>query len=175
MELVFDSSVLSAFARAGLLDLLEQLTRGHERYAPRAVFAELERGIENHPGLTTALATDWLQVVPVNSLDELVAFSKYAARLVAGNRNVGEASVLAWAQVNGAVALIDGQDAALCGRENGVSVRRSLALLAGGIRDGILNEGRVIEVVDALVRRGDARFPCSSEGFVEWARERGLL
>jgi len=175
MKLIFDSSVLSAFARAELLDLLEELTHGHERCMPRAVVDEVERGIEDHPALKAISAASWLRVVPVDSLDELVAFADYATRLVAGDRNVGEASVLAWAEVNGAVALTDDQDAVQCGRENGVSIRRSLALLASGVKEGILSEGRAIEVVEALVKQGEARFPCGGHEFITWARDQGLL
>ena len=36
---------------------------------------------------------------------------KVDRRLVAGGRNVGESSVLAWAQVHGATAVVDDQDA----------------------------------------------------------------
>jgi predicted nucleic acid-binding protein len=175
MKLVFDSSVLSAFARAELLELLELLSAGHERFVPRAVLAEIERGTSDHPSLKAIAAVEWLEMVRVDSVDELVAFADFSTRLVSGERNVGEASVLAWAQVNGGVAMVDDQDAAQCGRENRVAVRRSLALLAGGLKKGILDEGRIIEVVEALVRHGEARFPCDGPTFLSWARDNGLL
>ncbi len=175
MKVIFDSSVLSAFARAELLDLLEQLTRGHERFVPRAVLDEAERGSRDHPNLEAIAQVPWLEVVPVDSLDELLAFARYAARLVAGDRNVGEASVLAWAEVHRAVAVIDDQDAVQCGRENQVAVRRSLALLASGIRDGLLGEEEAIKVVAALAERGEARFPCQGQEFLAWAHAHGLL
>lgn len=97
MKLVFDTSVLSCFARAGELDALEQATRDHERLVPRAVLGEIKRGVVDYPKLAAVLDATWLEEVPVDGLEELAAFAHYARRLTAGDRNVGESSVLAWA------------------------------------------------------------------------------
>ncbi len=175
MKLVFDSSVLSCFARAGLLDLLDQLTRGHERLVPRAVLDELRIGAVKYPPLAVVETCIWLKLVAVDSLEELVAFTGFLQRLGAGARNVGESSVLAWALVHGGVALTDDQDAVQCAKEKHVPVSRSLSVIATGLSTKALDEAKAAEVVQALVERGGARFPCNGAAFVAWARTTGLL
>jgi predicted nucleic acid-binding protein len=172
--LVFDSSPLSCFARSGHLVLLERLTVGHERVTTRAVLNELESGCADFPRLQDALALPWLSPVPVDRLDELRLFAEYSRRLVAGDRNVGEASVLAWAEANGGIALIDDQAAVQVGRERGVEVRRSLALIARGVRVRLMSKAEAAGLVDDLLRVG-ARFPCAGDEFVAWAMAAGLL
>ncbi|HEY3445471.1 MAG TPA: hypothetical protein VGK67_03860 [Myxococcales bacterium] len=175
MKLVFDTSVLSCFARAELLDVLEQVSRSHERLVPRAVLGELKRGLADYPKLATVLDATWLEEVPVDALEELTAFAHYARRLSAGDRNIGEACVLAWAEVHEATAVVDDQVAVQCARERGVQVVRSLAFVSTGLKKNLFDEARARHVVDALVKLGGARFPCDGAGFVAWARQNGLL
>jgi predicted nucleic acid-binding protein len=173
--LVFDTSVLSAFARARRLELLDLLTAGHRRVTTRAVIDELERGCPDHPELRDALAAPWIEEVPVETPGELRFFAEYSRRLVAGERNIGEASVLAWAEAHQAIAIVDDQAAVQCGRERGVEVRRTLALVARGVKRGVMEAAGACKLVDELVQTGGARFPCSGEGFVGYARREGLL
>jgi predicted nucleic acid-binding protein len=172
--LVFDSSPLSCFARSGRLVLLERLTTGYERVTTRAVINELEQGCADFPPLQDALTLPWIKPVPVDGLDELRLFAEYSRRLVAGERNVGEASVLAWAEANAGIALIDDQAAVQVGRERGVEVKRTLAIIARGVRVRLLSRGDAAVLVDDLVRVG-ARFPCTGGEFVAWATAVGLL
>lgn len=173
MDLIFDSSVLSCFARAGLLDLLDRLTAHHRRLVPRAVVDELDGGKHLYPQLADVSGAAWLERVPVDSLAELRAFARYTARFGA-ERDFGEASVLAYAEVHNAVALIDDQIAVQVGRERNVDVRRSLALLIGGVRRNILTEAEAGAAIDKLIA-GGARFPCTGADFVEWARREGMF
>jgi predicted nucleic acid-binding protein len=175
MKLVFDTSVLSCFARAGLLDLLEKLTRGYERVVPRAVRVEIANGVADHPQLAEVAGCDWLVEVPVDSLKELVAFAYYSSRLGAGEHHVGESSALAWAEINGGRVVVDDQDAVQCAKEKHLEVSRSLALIVTGIRKGVLDEAQAAEAIDALISLGGARFPTDGAGFLAWARDKGLL
>lgn len=68
MKLVFDTSPLSCFARADLLDLLEQLTQGHECVVPRAVLDELRVGAPRFPLLQKVAALPWLAEVRCDTL-----------------------------------------------------------------------------------------------------------
>jgi len=172
--LVFDTSPLSCFTRADRLGLLKQLTDGFERVTTTAVMDEISNGCALYPVLEQALSLSWMKVVPVDGLDELVAFAEYSSRLVVGNHNVGEASVLAWAEVNGGIAVMDDQTAVSCGRERGVDVKRTLALIARGVRKGILQSSESSGLVDDLIRAG-ARYPCTGSEFMQWASENGLL
>lgn len=96
-DLVFDAFPLSQFARAGRLDTLERLTAGHGRIVTRAVLDEIRNGVAKYETLA-AMKLPWLEHVAVDSLEELRAFAIYAARLGSGERNVGEATTLAWAE-----------------------------------------------------------------------------
>jgi predicted nucleic acid-binding protein len=174
MVLVVDSSVLSTFARARRLPLLERLTADFERVTTTAVVWELRAGIGEHPALTDAVELTWLPARAVESLDEVRLFAAYAARLVAGTRNVGEASVLAWAEAHGAAALIDDQVAVQLGRARRVTVKRSLALIARGIRRGLLRREEGVALVDELIKAG-GRFPCTGATFIRCAEEQALL
>ena len=60
------------------------------------------------------------------------------------------------------------------GRERGVTVQRTLALVARGVRTGVLSVEEAEELVDDLLRCG-TRFPLGKGDFIAWARERGLL
>jgi predicted nucleic acid-binding protein len=175
MKLIFDTSVLSCFARAAHLDVLEAATRGHERLVPRAVRDEIKLGTVDHPRLAAVLELEWLKEVPVDSLGELAAFVRYARHLSAGERNIGEASVLAWAEVHGATAVLDDQDAVQCAKASGVKVACSLSIVSTGLKENRIDMGRAQSIVDDLIELGGARFPCDGAGFAAWARENGIL
>jgi predicted nucleic acid-binding protein len=119
VTIVFDTTPLSHFARARRLATLEAITAGHRRITTEAVRDELQDATALHPELAGVLELPWLEVVSTSTLGELRVFAEYARRLGAGPRNVGEASVLAWAEVNAAVAITDDQAAKNHGRQRG--------------------------------------------------------
>ncbi|MBK9036099.1 MAG: hypothetical protein IPL61_33465 [Myxococcales bacterium] len=171
----FDSSVLSPFARARRLDALERLTDGHRRVVTRAVLGELDRGRADCPALAQVPALPWLEIVAVDTLDELVAFSDFVRALGSSDRNIGEASLLAWAQVASGVAIIDDNAAVSVARSREVTVRRSLGLVADGLNRKQLGGGEARVLVDELIAAGGARYPCDGGGFEAWAERNGLL
>ncbi len=138
------------------------------------MLGELEDGIALYPALGDVKGAGWLEEVPVDSLDELRLFAEYARVLVAGQHNVGESSVLAWAEAHGAIAVVDDQTAVNIAKGRGVRVRRTLSLIAAGIHNGVLDREEAQRLVDDL-RSGGARFPCTGAEFIEWATEKGLL
>ncbi|XVV09652.1 hypothetical protein ACQP2X_33015 [Actinoplanes sp. CA-131856] len=142
--MVFDTTCLSHFARADRLDVLGDLL------------------------------TDVKTLVPLDNLDRLRRFTVWTARVRAGARNLGEASVLAVAEEFEAVALIDEREATEVGRRNGVEVHGTLWLLAGALRNGDIAEAGAENLVDALAATG-MRLPCKGAGFVRFATRHGLL
>jgi len=172
--LVFDASPLSHFARAGFLQQLEALTKGDSCYVTDAVLDEVRRGAGTHPELQKIPDLPWLTTVRLAGLAELALFAQYARLLGSGPRDVGEATVLAWAESKGAVAIVDEQAARRAGRQRGVTVHGSLWLIARGLRGGTLTDREASSLVDAL-RATNARFPCAGHDFLAWAREHGLL
>jgi hypothetical protein len=122
MILVLDSSVLNPFARAGRLADLQRLTDGFDHVTTRAVLDELARGVAEYPALAAIPQQPWLRTVASDSLAELVAFSEYVRVLGGSSRNIGESSVLAHAEIHGAVAFVDDDAAVSAGRTRGVTV-----------------------------------------------------
>lgn len=171
---VFDNAPLSCFARAMRLPELDRLTAGNERVTTRAVIDEIRNGVAAFPELQEVLDLAWLRVEAVDGLDELRLFAKYARRLGSDVHDIGEASVLAWAEANGAIAFTDDEAAVQAGRDEGVEVRRTLAVVARGIKHGVLSDVEADRLVDDLQRAG-GRFPFSAGEFVRWARENGLV
>ncbi|HEX3765192.1 MAG TPA: hypothetical protein VHW23_41130 [Kofleriaceae bacterium] len=171
----FDSSVLSAFARADHLDVLERIVDGHRCVVTRAVLDEIRRGCTLYPALSNVAALGWMETVSVDSLDELVAFSHYIRVLGSDDRNIGEASILAWAETSSGIAVVDDQTAVSAARERGVTVRRSLGLLCHGLNRGTLTMADARGLVDSLRVLGGARLPCDGAGFERWAEANGLL
>lgn len=103
----FDSSVLSPFARTGRLDVLERLVAGHQCVVTQAVLDELDRGCVEHPALADVKALPWLEIVTIDSLEKLKALTAYVRALGSDERNIGEASILAWAEVASGIAMVD--------------------------------------------------------------------
>lgn len=172
--LVFDNSPLSHFARAHELGALEALTASHDRVVTQAVVDEIDQGSAEHPELGEVPGLGWLRVVRVDGLAELQAFAEYASRLGSGERDIGEASTLAWAEVHGATAIVDERAGTRQARERGIDVHGTLWLIAHGYRVGSLPEDRCRQLVDAL-RDTEAWFPCDGDAFLAWARQEGLL
>jgi predicted nucleic acid-binding protein len=107
MEFVVDTGPLSHLAKAGWLSILRSIAGGSTVVIPDAVETELRQGLHGHPHLQLVLDADWIGTRVLSTDPELTAFGRYAGRLVVGSRNVGEAAVLAYAEVHGATAIID--------------------------------------------------------------------
>ena len=171
--LVFDSSPLNYFCRAGCLDVLEQLTRGSPRFVTRAVRAEIEKGVARYPELQQVLDAQWLGLVGEDPA-VLQKFAEFSRQIGRSGKNVGEASVLAWAAVHQATAVIDDQAGYKLAKRHGIAVIRSLTLLAHAVRDGSLSEVGAETLVD-LLRDSEAYFPTSGSDFIAWAHDQGFL
>jgi predicted nucleic acid-binding protein len=172
--LIFNTSPRSHFARAGRLALLDRLTAAYRRVVPQAVLDELRAGELAHPPLADLGNADWLEIVACDGLAELRAFAHYVRVLGAGERDIGEASVLAWAEVNGGIAVIDERAGTQAAQARGVTVHGTLWLIANGLNAGDLLLPEAERLVDQL-RSTDARLPCSGAEFFEWAKAQGLL
>lgn len=177
LAMAIDSSVLSPFARAGKLEVLQQLTAGRRRVVPRAVLEEIDDGVPEHSRLAEVRGAGWLEPVTIDSLAELRVLSQYLAGLGVDDhgRNVGEAATLSWAEVHGAVALVDDDLAVTFAKKRGCTVVRTLRLITQAVIGQVLAEADAGLLVDALVRDGGARFPCDGAGFIAWAENQGLL
>ena len=138
---VFDSSVLSPFARAGRLDDLRTMFEGMTLVTTSAVREELLNGVGDHPALRTVLDAEWLLTAATDGIQVLLAFVAYRRIFGGCTRDVGEATVLAYAEVHGATAVIDEQVAVKHGRDRGVTVIRTLSPIADCIDQGRFDLG----------------------------------
>jgi hypothetical protein len=116
-SLVFDTTALSHFARAGRTDTLRAAVASDEPVLLAEVATELARGAADYPSLGSAATAGWLKHAELEELPELAAFARYKRELGGGpDRNNGEAAVLAWVSVNGGTAVIDEAAARAIGR-----------------------------------------------------------
>ncbi|HUU00902.1 MAG TPA: hypothetical protein VM425_05605 [Myxococcota bacterium] len=174
---MFDTSVLSCFARADRLEVLDKLTASSvRRVTTRAIIDEIERGIPANPALISVGEQRWLEKVPVDSPEELGYFAEFARRLVdRKGRNVGEASALAWIKVHGGVLFSDDQYAIVIAKEQGITPQRTLRLLVKSVCDGLLRQEEAATLIDELIA-GGAWFPCNgSAEFLSWANREGFF
>lgn len=173
-HLVFDTTCLNHFARADRLDVLGDLLAGMETLIPHVVREEIRAGIGIHAILARVLDVEWLQIVPLDTLDRIRRFTLWTSRTGAGVRDLGEASVLAIAEEVQGIAILDDRDATRVGRAYGVEVHGTVWLLGRSCGAGKLTEVAASNLIDALTATG-MRLPCTGAEFPRFARRFGLL
>lgn len=173
-ELIFDTTCLGHFALADRLDVLHDLVLDHLGFTTHVVLEELRKGVDSYPLLAHALQLEWLEIIRLDSLQELACFVEWTKRLGAGERNLGESSVCASAEVRRAVAVIDDGDARRVAQRYNLEVHGTLWLLASACHSGKLTEVAAGNLVDALRATG-MRLPATGPEFGDWARSNGLL
>lgn len=173
--LVFDNTALSHFARAGRLDVLEKLVAPYRCVTPAEVTTEIHNGLTEHPALAKVLLAQWIDVVELVEVEEVISFARYKAELGGGpQRNNGEAAVLAWTSVHGGIAVIDERAGTRIALRDGIAVHGTLWLVANGIRSERLDRPDAERIVDELIGT-EMSLPVDGAGFVAWAYEEGLL
>lgn len=172
---VLDTGPLSQFARGQWLGVLKAVLKDVQVLIPDVVEAELRNGADQHGYLQAVLDADWIEVVPLDTPEQLAAFTYYERRLVGSDgRNVGECGVLALAEVTmDAVAVVDDRVAGLVAKGRSVKIRRTLGLLCEAIRQGLLTVPLVSALADDLLENS-YRLPFGPGGFARWADEEGL-
>jgi len=171
---VIDAMCLSHFVRAERLDVLRDLLVDKECWTTQVVLEELRQGTAAHPALRDVVVADWLKVARLDTLDEIRLFTIWAGRLGSGERDLGEASVFAAAELRSATAITDDPGPVRVARTHGLDAHGTIWLLAGACRDGKLSEAAAGNLVDALRATG-LRLPCTGAEFPSYARQHGLL
>ncbi|WP_282202162.1 hypothetical protein [Kitasatospora fiedleri] len=171
--LVWDASPLFHAVKADHIDLLADFARESQGVPRRNVTTATVVHELSHADLDVS-GLGWLEVVHVDGLDELGALVRWMA-VVSGERsNQGEATVLAWAEVHGATAVIDDADARRAARKHAMPVQGSLRVLADALREGRVTEYAANAFADATAATG-ARYPFGPGGFLSWAGRMKLL
>lgn len=172
---VLDAGPLSQFARSQWLGVLKAVLSEVRVVIPDVVETELREGLAQYHHLQAVLDASWIEVVPLDTDEQLFAFSRYAERLVGANgRNIGECGVLALAETTpNATAVLDDRVARKLAEQRKVEVRGTLGLLCEAIRQGLLTVPLVSAVADDLLEHS-YRLPFGPGGFAQWAEREGL-
>lgn len=171
---VFDAMCLSHFARAERLDVLRDLLVDKGCWTTQVVIEEVKKGVAAYPALSDVLAADWINVAQLDTFDEIKLFALRARRLGSGERDLGEASVFAAAELRSATAITDDPGPVRVARKHDLDTHGTIWLLAGCCRNGKLSEIAGGNLVDALRATG-LRLPCTGGEFPDYARQHGLL
>lgn len=135
---------------------------------------EIRAGSETRPGLLAVDAAPWLNDGGLDDDGGLLAFMRWSELIGARNHDCGEASMFAFAEINGATSIIDDREATVIGRAQGLTVHGSLWLISEFYNAGKLTAHAARRLVDDL-RAVGARLPCTGSDFLAWARKHGLL
>jgi predicted nucleic acid-binding protein len=156
------------------LDVLRGLLIDKECWTTQVVIEELNQASAGASALIDEAPNDWLKIARLDTLNEIRLFALWVGRLGSGERDLGEASVFAAAELRSATAITDDQAAVRVARTHGLEVHGTIWLLAGTCRDGKLSESAVGNLIDALRVTG-LRLPCTGAEFPAYARKYGLL
>lgn len=172
--LVFDATCLSHFARADRLDVLRGLLSADDCWTTQVVLQELRKGVAEHPALEFVTEGNWLNVAEFDTSSMTIRFAQWARRIGAEDRDFGEASVFAIAELRGGIAITDDRRAVAVAQAAGLTVHGTIWLLGRACRDGKLSEPGAGGLIDALRGTGH-RLPCTGTEFPAFARRYKLL
>ena len=97
-------------------------------------------------------------------------FASFSSLLVKGDRNIGEAGVLALAKALSGTAVVDDAAGRKAARDNQVGLRPTLALLCDAVDSGLLTVKLVSALADDLLAT-EYRLPFEPGRFEAWAIE----
>lgn len=172
--LIFDTGPLCHFARQNWLGPLKAIVGNRTAVIPDLVVEELRIGAARDSRIQAALDANWIERRELRTDAEIAAFADFSERLVKGDRNRGEAAVLALARTTRGVAVIDDGAGRKAAEQYGIALRPTLALLCEAIRMGVLTVPLVSVLADDLLA-SDYRLPFKLGQFESWAYENGML
>lgn len=168
---VWDSSALHHVGKASRLDVLGSFVRGMDGSPWRHVTTDVVVDELDRYSISTPA---WMDVVEATDLADVLAFATWTSLMSDGVHDLGEASVAAWAQRHGMIAIIDDGVARAGARRNGCAAHGSLWLLCQSINAGLVSLPTASNFADAVLAAG-AYWPFQRHGFPRWARAQGLL
>jgi len=161
---IFETTVLSAFALAGRLDIVRGL------YGDRAMWTlvvhdELIRGMREEPLLGDAVAADWLgEPQPVFDTARVENLRQRLGGRSTDDRHHGEATCIALAERVGAGVLSDDRDAKRLAEALDIPTGTTLSVLAVAVRESQISADEASELVADLIDRHGRRLPRITAG-----------
>ncbi|MFC0006969.1 hypothetical protein [Micromonospora siamensis] len=171
--LVFDTSPLVHFARQNWLGVLKAVVGDRLALVPDVVVDELQQFAAVDSRVKAVLEASWIEPRELRSPAEILAFAEFSQFLVRGERNKGEAGVLALASTIGGIAVVDDGAGRKAAQRAGVHLRGTLGLLCDAIRKNLLTIALVSALADDLLA-SEYRLPFKHGEFEKWAIENGL-
>jgi predicted nucleic acid-binding protein len=151
-EISFDSSVLSNFALADAMPILERMYGGFS-YCTGFVAAEIMRGVGGkYPGLervAAAIQAGWLIEVNLESSTEKSLLASLSQSL-----DLGEASALSAAINRGWTFACDDLAARREAQARGIELTGTIGILVKAVKSGILALERADEILALMIKRG---------------------
>ena len=116
----------------------------------------------------------WIEIRELSSERELKLFGEFSKLLVKGDRNVGEAGVLALAKVVAGTAVVDDSAGRKAAITHHVDLRPTLALLCDAIHAELLTVKLVSALADDLLAT-EYRLPFKRGRFEQWATDNDMF
>lgn len=166
-EWIFETTVLSAFALVGRLDLLEA------RYAGRAhwcleVQHEVLAGVRNHPRLGEVIGSAWLGD-PIQSfaVDRIERMRQRLGGGPADDRHRGEAATIVAAIDHDWIVATDDRDATRLARAEGLRTIGTPRILLVCVRDRQLVAADAVAIVEEMIEAHGRRLPRLTQDFFD--------
>jgi predicted nucleic acid-binding protein len=164
---ILETTVLSAFALAGRLDVLRARYGGRATWT-LAVHDELLRGVREQPRLGDAATVDWLG--EPRAVFDVARVEKFRLRLGGrphDKRHLGEATCIVLAQQTSAGILLDDRDAKRMAEVSGIRTGTSISVLRAAVRDSQLSAEEAMRLVDELIEQYGRRLPRLPSGYFD--------
>lgn len=159
LDWILETTVLSAFALAGRLDILRGLYNRRAMWT-LVVHDELMRGMKEEPRLGDAVAADWLgEPQPVFNITRVENLRQRLGGGAGDERHLGEATCIALAEQTGAGILLDDRDAKRLAEALKIPTGTTPSVLAAAVREGRVSAEEACELLVDLIDRHGRRLP----------------
>jgi predicted nucleic acid-binding protein len=170
LVLAWEASALLHASRTDRLDVLLHLAGSLAPEVRHVTTAAVGEELQIH-GLPTPAT---MSVQHVDGLAELISLAAWVQRLSSRQHNRGEATICAWAEVHGATAIIDDGKARRAASKAGLVVHGTAWVVAQAVMLGNETPAGASALLDTFLADG-ARYPFRTGGFIDWAKNEGLL
>jgi predicted nucleic acid-binding protein len=168
-----DATALIHFTKCGRLGALREIVEPQGRAVTTQ--AVLDEAMAIGGSVRASISSSaWLKVGDLSTLDEIRELARFTRLLGSGDRDIGEATILAWARLAGGVALVDDRKAHRIGSAHGVTVHGLLWFLRQAELDGTLDLADVRATIGDLAESG-MYLPCGPRTYASWCKENETL
>lgn len=166
-EWIFETTVLSAFALVGRLDLLEHRYAGRARWCLE-VHHEVMAGISDHPRLGDVVGSAWLgQPIQSFAVDRIERVRQRLGGGAADDRHRGEAASIVVAIDKDWIVATDDRDATRLARAEGLRTIGTPRILQACVRGGQLSPAEAVGLLGEMIDGYGRRLPRLTEDFFD--------